>query len=395
MIQICDARKLASVTAVYLLWINIFRSQLLQEFKFDHRQLLTNPKVGDRSSRILDLRNAMASTTPITHRLISKNMKLVDINSELLGEQKQDGAASARNARLYDSRRMRVTLKQWRMLHAVIDCNGFSAAAEYLHVSQSAISYTLARMQEQLGVALLKVEGRKAHVTEEGRTLMEYSRNIIRSAIELETLAEKMRLGWEPELRVVVDQDCPQAFVMAAMRSFGMSAAHVKLTLQEASSATAEQAVLQNTADLAICANVPPGLIADRLLSIQYVAVAHPTHALAVANGPLTDIDLARHTRIVLGTEADSRPQPAAGRPTESAMQWRFSSMDSALAALEAGLGYVGQGSLQLLAMPAHYHNRKDFYLVHARQASPGIGASSLSSLLHSHAAFLAQAHAG
>jgi DNA-binding transcriptional LysR family regulator len=333
-------------------------------------------------------------------------MKLVDIHSELLGEQRQDGAASARNARLYDSRRMRVTLKQWRMLHAVIDCNGFSAAAEYLHVSQSAISYTLARMQEQLGVALLKVEGRKAHVTEEGRTLMEYSRNVIRSAIELETLAEKMRLGWEPELRLVIDQDCPQAFVMAAMRSFGESAAHVKLTLQETSSARAEEAVLQNSSDLAICANVPPGLIADRLLSVEYVAVVHPAHPLALADAPLTEADLGRHTRVVLGSEAEIRPQPAAGRSMEPAIQWRFSSMDSALAALEAGLGYawlpmhrverlLRQGALQLLAMPAHYHHRKDFYLVHARQASPGVGASSLSSLLHSHAAVLAQAGAG
>lgn len=329
-------------------------------------------------------------------------MKSVDIKRESLGEQGQDGAPSARNARLYDSRRMRVTLKQWRMLHAVIDCNGFSAAAECLHVSQSAISYTLARMQEQLGVALLRVEGRKAHVTDAGRTLMEYSRNVIRSAIELETLAEKMRLGWESELRLVVDQDCPQAFVMAAMRSFGDSAAHVKLALQEASSAKAEMAVLHNAADLAICTNVPPGLIAARLLSIQYVAVAHPTHPLAAASTPLTEVDLGRHTRIVLGSESEALPQPA-GRAADTAMQWRFSSMDSALAALEAGLGYawlplnrieqlVRQGRLQLLAMPAHYHDRKDFYLVHARQASPGVGASSLSGLLHAHAALLAQA---
>jgi DNA-binding transcriptional LysR family regulator len=333
-------------------------------------------------------------------------MKLVDINRKLSGEPEPGDVSSARNARLYDSRRMRITLKQWRMLHAVIDCNGFSAAAEYLHVSQSAVSYTLARMQEQLGVALLKVEGRKAHVTEVGRTLMEYSRNVIRSAIELETLAEKMRLGWESELRLVVDQDCPQAFVMAAMRSFGSSAAHVKLTLQEASSAKAELAVLQNAVDLAICANVPPGLIAARLLSIEYVAVAHPTHPLATASSPLTDVDLGRHTRIVLGCASEPGSQPAALRAAEPAMQWRFSSMDSALAALEAGLGYawlplnrveqlVRQGGLQLLHMPGHYHNRKDFYLVHARQAAPGVGARSLSGLLHSHAASLEQADAG
>lgn len=329
-------------------------------------------------------------------------MKLVDINSELLGVQAQQAGAPARNSRMYDSRRMRVTLKQWRMLHAVIDCNGFSAAAEYLHVSQSAISYTLARMQEQLGIALLKVEGRKAHVTEEGRTLMEYSRNVIRSAIELETLAEKMRLGWEPELRLIVDQDCPQAFLMAAIRIFSETASHVKVTLLEGSSARAELAIMQNTADLAICANVPPGLIADRLLSIDYVAVAHPTHPLARSGIIPSDGELARHTRIVLGSDADAMPRPGAGRPGETASPWQVSSMDTALAALEAGLGYawlplsrveqlIRDGGLQLLAMPAHYHSRKDFYLVHACQASPGVGASNLSSLLHSHAGLMSR----
>jgi DNA-binding transcriptional LysR family regulator len=326
-------------------------------------------------------------------------MKLIDINSELLGQQAANNAPPARSARMYDSRRMRVTLKQWRMLHAVIDCNGFSAAAEYLHVSQSAISYTLARMQEQLGIALLKVEGRKAQVTEEGRTLMEYSRNVIRSAIELETLAEKMRLGWEPELRLMVDSDCPQAFLMAAIGSFSRTASHVKVSLHECSSAKAELAIMQNTADLAICANVPPGLIADRLISVEYVAVAHPSHPLARAKTELTDEELARHTRILLRSDDDDddRRPGVHGHPVERASPWQVSSMDTALAALEAGLGFawlplnrveqlVSEHRLQLVEMPAHYLRTKDFYLVHARHTSPGVGASSLSGLMHSYA---------
>ena len=333
-------------------------------------------------------------------------MKLVDINSGLLGEPGRDAPPPARNARVYDSRRARITLKQWRMLHAVIDCNGFSAAAEFLHVSQSAISYTLARMQEQLGITLLKVEGRKAHVTEEGRTLMEYSRNVIRSAIELETLAEKMRLGWEPELRIFVDQDCPQTFLMAAVRNFSESAPHVKVVMLEGRSARAESAIAHGDADLAICANVPPGLIADRLMSIDYVAVAHPTHPLAKLGMMLSEADLSRHTRIVVGSDTDARPQGGNGRPVEAVARWNVGSIDTALAALEAGLGYawlprnrvdklVGLGQLQLLGTSAQYHRRKDFYLVHARQASPGVGASSLSSLLHSHAALMLQIGGG
>ena len=50
----------------------------------------------------------------------------------------------------------RVTLDQWRTLQAVVDHGGFAQAAEALHRSQSSVSYTVARMQDQLGVPLLR-----------------------------------------------------------------------------------------------------------------------------------------------------------------------------------------------------------------------------------------------
>ena len=52
----------------------------------------------------------------------------------------------------------RVTLDQWRTLQAVVDHGGFAQAAEALHRSQSSVSYTVARMQEQLGAPLLRIE---------------------------------------------------------------------------------------------------------------------------------------------------------------------------------------------------------------------------------------------
>lgn len=328
-------------------------------------------------------------------------MKLVETNTDILAAREQPDTPAARSSRAYDSRRARISLKQWRMLHAVIDCNGFSAAAEHLHVSQSAISYTLAKMQEQLGIALLKVEGRKAHVTEQGRALMEYSREVIRSAIELEVLAEKMRMGWEPELRLMVDHDCPQDFLMAAIRSFTTGAPHVKVSLFEDSGPQVEQAIAHNTVDLAICGNVPPGLIADRLLSVQYAMVTCFDHPLAQANVPPSEVELDRHTRIVLNVGGSAKP--ASTRRKIDSSTWHVGSIDTALAALEAGLGYawlplkrveryLRDGRLCLLPTPAHYHSSKHFYVVHARQASPGVGASTLSGLLHSHAAMHGEA---
>ena len=330
-------------------------------------------------------------------------MKLVELNSNgkpavQVPGSPGHGARLGRTGRLHDKAKVRISLKQWRVLHAVIDCDGFTAAAERLHISQSAISYTIAKMQEQLGIPLLKIEGRKAQISLQGRALLQCSRNVIHSALELEALAEQMRLGWEPELRLIAEHDCPQAFLMSAIQVFSSNTPHVRVLLQQGSSEQVGQAILGNQVELAIYSHVPPGLLAHPLVSVEYAAVAHAGHPLARHAFPATSADLMRHNCIVLAQYGDAdipgRSMQSGARP----VTWKVSDIDSALAALEAGLGYawlpldklschLNAGSLALIPLASMYHTKKDFYLVHASQARPGAGADSLSALLHEHAA--------
>ena len=66
----------------------------------------------------------------------------------------------------------RITLDQWKILQAVIDHGGYAQAAQALHCSQSSVSYNIARMQEQLAMPLLRIEGRKAVLTATGEILL-------------------------------------------------------------------------------------------------------------------------------------------------------------------------------------------------------------------------------
>ena len=333
-------------------------------------------------------------------------MKLVELSSNGMPVvQLADDASVSRTGRLHDKAKVRITLKQWRVLHAVIDCDGFTAAAERLHISQSAISYTIAKMQEQLGVPLLKMEGRKAQITIQGRALLECSRNVIRSALELEALAEQMRLGWEPELRLMVEHDCPQGFLMSAIRTFSNSMPHVKVLLQQGSAEQVEQAILRKQVELAIYSHAPLGLIAHLLTSIEYVAVVHTSHALACYTSPVTTAELSRHNCIVLAQSSAANSAAANGHFSGMGAQsgakpaiWKVSDIDSVLAALEAGLGYawlpfekvrrhLDAGTLALVSLASVHYTKKDFYLVNASQAMPSANANSLSELLHVHAA--------
>lgn len=62
---------------------------------------------------------------------------------------------------------------------AIIDRGSFSAAAEVLGQTPSAVSRSLSRLEEQLNVRLLNRTTRRLDLTEEGRWLEQRARNIL------------------------------------------------------------------------------------------------------------------------------------------------------------------------------------------------------------------------
>ncbi len=174
----------------------------------------------------------------------------------------------------------RVTLDQWRTLQAVVDHGGFAQAAEALHRSQSSISYTVARMQEQLGVPLLRIDGRKAVLTEAGEVLLRRSRQLVKQAGQLEELAHHMEQGWEPEVRLVVDAAYPTARIVRSLSAFMPQSRGCRVLLREEVLSGVEEALIQGAADLAISGLIIPGHLGADLSVVEFVAVAHPDHPL-------------------------------------------------------------------------------------------------------------------
>lgn len=92
---------------------------------------------------------------------------------------------------------IRISLKQWCILHAVHDCGSFVAAGEQVHLSQSAISYRIGKIEQQLGVAIYELDGRKASLTEAGKQILTRSRLLLKEAAELEDFAERIALEYK------------------------------------------------------------------------------------------------------------------------------------------------------------------------------------------------------
>lgn len=266
----------------------------------------------------------------------SKNTNFIPKESMRFG-----GVAAEKNFHVQSSKNFRVSLKQWKMFQAVIDYDGFTGAASHLHISQSAISYTLAKLQEQLGVTLLKIEGRKAQLTEEGKILLSRSRILTRNAIELETLAESLRQGWGPEIRIMIDQNFPAHLLMLALHRLSPGALPINLSVEEATTDQIENALLDHATDLAIGTQVPNGFVGNELIEIEHVAIAHPDHPLFALNREITADDLENEMQIVISGTNDHLNGNQNCRSNRCSRIWNVRSFDTAIGALRHCLGYA------------------------------------------------------
>jgi DNA-binding transcriptional LysR family regulator len=69
----------------------------------------------------------------------------------------------------------------------------------------SAVSYTVNKLEEDLGVALFDRSKRKAELTSVGRMIVEQGRLILKATDELNYMAKKSAEGWESEQRICID----------------------------------------------------------------------------------------------------------------------------------------------------------------------------------------------
>lgn len=79
---------------------------------------------------------------------------------------------------VYD-RQSQLKLSQLQVLIAVADCSSFSEAALRIQMSQSAISYAIATLEEDLGVVLFSRGRYGAHLTPVGEQIVDRARQVM------------------------------------------------------------------------------------------------------------------------------------------------------------------------------------------------------------------------
>jgi DNA-binding transcriptional LysR family regulator len=266
-------------------------------------------------------------------------------------------------------------LQDYEAFLAIVDTGNLTRAAARLRRSLQSISRSLAALEAQVGVVLIRRTTRTAQPTEAGvafhRRLNAAFRQIALAEAELSDTSETVR----GTLRIAGSAVFVGAYVVPAIRDFSLQHPGVKFDLRIAEEFTEP---VRNGVDIMIrLGHLPPSRMRSRkIASLRRVAIASPSY-LAQRGRPKTPSDLARHVCLIRSSAQDARAwifQPREGRPHRFPVESAFEAdnahvtMRAALAgmgiavipfyhvreAVEAGLAEIVLDDFTLAPIPAH-----------------------------------------
>lgn len=97
-----------------------------------------------------------------------------------------------------------VDLRRARYFLAFAETLNFSSAARQLGVSQPALSKAISRLEEEIGGALIRREGRHTHLTHLGRLMREQFSAVDVAATRAELTAQRLVHGDMPQIQIAV-----------------------------------------------------------------------------------------------------------------------------------------------------------------------------------------------
>ncbi|OWY30023.1 LysR family transcriptional regulator [Herbaspirillum robiniae] len=235
----------------------------------------------------------------------------------------------------------RLSLDQLRVFVQVADSGSFLAAARKLARAQSAVSYAIASLEDQLGVMLFDRSGYRPQLTDPGVALLADARQVLDHVDSLQVRANSYARGQELEVALAVDVFFPTGCLVDLLRRFRDAFPAVTVRLEiEALGAVAER-VLDGRAMLGILGTLPttpPNLLRITLPSVRLVAVVAPHHALAQVKGRISEKLLSQQTQLVLSDRSELTARQDFS--VHSRLTWRMSDLGTKHALLRAGMGW-------------------------------------------------------
>src|SRR5258706_211104 len=97
---------------------------------------------------------------------------------------------------------LKISLEGLQVLDAIDRRGSIAGAATELHRVPSTISYAVAKLEADLGVAVFERAGPRISLTPAGRELLKEGRYLLKAAQDLEHRVRRVATGWETQFSI-------------------------------------------------------------------------------------------------------------------------------------------------------------------------------------------------
>lgn len=211
---------------------------------------------------------------------------------------------------------LKLSLEWLEVIDTIAREGSFAAAAEVLNKVPSSVSYTVAKLEEQLDMLLFDRKGARVTLTPAGQELLKEGRWLLAAARDLESRLRKIASGYEAELLIVHDSIVPTAKFAPDLLAFEGLACGTRLRFGREELTGTWEALRDRRADLIVAAGEPPmgcDFKTRQVGSVGFGFYVSPSHPLVQVSHPLQEGDLRGHTAIVVGDSAHALPARTTG----------------------------------------------------------------------------------
>jgi len=177
---------------------------------------------------------------------------------------------------------LNLTLRQLQVFSAVARNLSYTAAARELHLSQPGVSMQVRQLEEAIGLPLFEQLGKKIYLTDAGRRMKEYSRNMADLLEEAEAVFEAIKGVEHGRLSISVATTASH-FATRLLAEFSKQHENINLSLDITNREILQRQLIANEPDLVIMGKPPKGLEVEAHAFMQnpLVMIAPRDHPLA------------------------------------------------------------------------------------------------------------------
>ena len=176
---------------------------------------------------------------------------------------------------------MHLTLRQIEVFNAVARLQNYTRAAEHLHMSQPAVSMQIKQLEEGVGLPLFEQVGKKIHLTDAGKLMYGYGRNIVSLLDEADEVFEAIK-GVERGALSISVATTASHFATRLLAEFSKQHSGITISLDITNREALQRQLEHNEPDLVIMGQPPEGVEVDAAAFME-----NPLVMIAPASHPL------------------------------------------------------------------------------------------------------------